>query len=372
MKRLKRGLPLDEGPDHDRGFSAASSPLVSASSMLPPAKKHQLGPPAPPDTMYHHRQPANGALPMVTLTCGPPPHPQHQFYQSNQPLPYQVPYGPSYSHGGPPSHSTQGPSSASLVAPLRAIGGNPAPPAPNTHMQREVNSSTLNGHTSATVTPSQPSQPSQPQHPPSMRSVNQNDALNHHPHPSSTPSGFSSVSQSPTSNPSSDSAKEPASKYRNCERVDLLNRGIWTSYGPSGAVEMYLLCHINGCMRMDWRNCHALERHIIKRHGMQDGMIGDLQKVLDHFGVPVREIEAHEKEHGLGTGGTKWGNKGTLSFITRFSRKPKFRKPTNHENFGHLECNWCAVDKRSASEPTVSILPIQQARPTTASRVVSA
>ena len=103
-----------------------------------------------------------------------------------------------------------------------------------------------------------------------------------------------------------------ANRHHHCERVDGLNRGIWTSHGPGGtqdrptgpAVEMYLRCNHDDCRRIDWRTVHGLQCHIVKNHEQPKGTIGSLEKALDRYGVPVREVEEYEKEHGEGTGGT--------------------------------------------------------------------
>lgn len=103
-----------------------------------------------------------------------------------------------------------------------------------------------------------------------------------------------------------------ANRHHHCERVDQLNRGIWTSYGPGGTKdiptgppqEMYLRCNHDGCRRIDWRTVHGLQCHIVKNHEQPKGTIGSLEKALDRYGKPVAEIEAYEREHGPGSGGT--------------------------------------------------------------------
>jgi hypothetical protein len=103
-----------------------------------------------------------------------------------------------------------------------------------------------------------------------------------------------------------------ANRHHHCERVDSLNRGIWTSYGPGGTqenptgppVEMYLRCNHDNCRRIDWRTVHGLQCHIVKNHEQPKGTIGSLEKALDRYGVPIREVEEYEQEHGEGTGGT--------------------------------------------------------------------
>jgi hypothetical protein len=103
-----------------------------------------------------------------------------------------------------------------------------------------------------------------------------------------------------------------ANRHHHCERVDPLNRGIWTSHGiggtadnPTGpAVEMYLRCNHDGCARIDWRTVHGLQCHIVKNHEQPKGTIGSLEKALERYGVPVKEVEDYEREHGKGTAGT--------------------------------------------------------------------
>jgi hypothetical protein len=103
-----------------------------------------------------------------------------------------------------------------------------------------------------------------------------------------------------------------ANRHHHCERVDDQNRGIWTSHGPGGTqehptgppVEMYLRCNHDNCRRIDWRTVHGLQCHIVKSHEQPKGTIGSLEKALDRYGVPVKEVEEYEKEHGEGSGGT--------------------------------------------------------------------
>jgi len=103
-----------------------------------------------------------------------------------------------------------------------------------------------------------------------------------------------------------------ANRHHHCERVDGLNRGIWTSYGVGGsqenptspATEMYLRCNHDGCSRIDWRTVHGLQCHIVKNHEQPKGTIGSLDKALEKYGVPVKEVEDYEREHGRGSAGT--------------------------------------------------------------------
>lgn len=103
-----------------------------------------------------------------------------------------------------------------------------------------------------------------------------------------------------------------ANRHHHCERVDVLNRGIWTSYGVGGTqenptgppTEMYLRCNHDGCSRIDWRTVHGLQCHIVKNHEQPKGTIGSLDKALEKYGVPVKEVEKYESEHGSGSAGT--------------------------------------------------------------------
>lgn len=103
-----------------------------------------------------------------------------------------------------------------------------------------------------------------------------------------------------------------ANRHHHCERVDGLNRGIWTSYGVGGtqenptgpATEMYLRCNHDGCSRIDWRTVHGLQCHIVKNHEQPKGTIGSLDKALEKYGVPVKEVEEYERKHGRGSAGT--------------------------------------------------------------------
>jgi len=108
-------------------------------------------------------------------------------------------------------------------------------------------------------------------------------------------------------------------RHHNCERLDVLNRGIWTSYGPGGTadnptgpkVEMYLRCSHENCLRIDWRTVFGLQCHIVKNHKQPKGTIGSLEKALDRYGVPVSEIWEYERIHGPGSGGTMADSKNT-------------------------------------------------------------
>jgi hypothetical protein len=292
MKRLKRGLPPDEALDHDRGFSATSSSLVSARSSVPPAKRHQPGPPDAMNGSHHLRSPS----PVAASTSGPPPQPPQPRKKYN-----------------------------TCPPPLR-----------------KVSSQTLNGHTSATgkeynTCPPDPPRPgstpsgfSSVNRPPTSnpelsvvplfnlthqatrhqmkRGLPPDEALDHDRGFSASPVMPSAKRHQPGP-PASTSGPHPPqyqlmkydSKHNQCDLFDGLGRGIWTS---DDGVDMYLRCNHDGCRRMDWRTVHSLQCHIVKIHKQPKGTIGSLQMLLDRYGVPVSEVENCEKNYGLGAAGT--------------------------------------------------------------------
>lgn len=134
-----------------------------------------------------------------------------------------------------------------------------------------------------------------------------------------TPTGVPSPAASNSGSKRTPSTTHPyqmseafANRHHHCERVDSLNRGIWTSYGPGGtaenptgaAVEMYLRCNHDNCSRIDWRTVHGLQCHIVKNHAQPKGTIGSLDKAIERYGIPVKEVEDYEREHGNGSAGT--------------------------------------------------------------------
>ncbi len=74
-------------------------------------------------------------------------------------------------------------------------------------------------------------------------------------------------------------------------------------------------------MRIDWKTVHGLQCHIVKNHGIPKGTIGSLELALEKYGVPVQDIEDHEKKHGLGSAGTM-AEKGTRG-------RPRASRPSN-------------------------------------------
>lgn len=129
---------------------------------------------------------------------------------------------------------------------------------------------------------------------------------------SASPANSSTSKRTPSTTHPYQMSEAFANRHHHCERVDSLNRGIWTSYGPGGtqenptapAVEMYLRCNHDDCRRIDWRTVHGLQCHIVKNHVQPKGTIGSLDKALEKYGVPVKEVEEYEREHGRGSGGT--------------------------------------------------------------------
>jgi hypothetical protein len=345
LKRLKRGVPLDDSPQiGHRSISATSGspPGPTYSTIPPPAKRHQSNPPGQNEV----RPPQNGPTPSTSTSS----------------------QAPSYSfYGGSKQSSTpQGGSNYSTIPPSAARGPSiGTPPTTNDRFGPAINGrapSPLGRAPHNTATPPNPSSGSAG--PPSRQVSSSYDTR---PPPAATsgfatvntppPSGFASVNARPAasalpphngssrsedpsrppvvSNPSDEkpesnsstpatgkrtpSTTHPyqmseafANRHHHCERVDDLNRGIWTSYGPGGTQEnptgppipMYLRCNHDDCRRIDWRTVHGLQCHIVKSHEQPKGTIGSLEKALDKYGVPVREVEEYERQHGDGSGGT--------------------------------------------------------------------
>jgi hypothetical protein len=156
----------------------------------------------------------------------------------------------------------------------------------------------------------------------------------------STPAGNSSSKRTPSTTHPYQMSEAFANRHHHCERVDNLNRGIWTSFGPGGtaenptgpATEMYLRCNHDGCSRIDWRTVHGLQCHIVKNHEQPKGTIGSLEKALDRYGVPIQEVEDFEREHGRGSGGTMADPKNMkMKLKTKIQDIPgKTRTPSSH------------------------------------------
>jgi hypothetical protein len=356
LKRLKKGRPLDEPEVLGRAYSSASmSPPVPSNyqSPAPPAKRHQ---PGPPSHMSPQRPPQNGQA----------PYPPYQFYQPGEPpRPGSRGYGPpppaqsqpqyAASNGPPSATSEKFPSGTPQQSQL------PLQHPPNTQLPQrsgpahtspphnaDSNYNILPPPSSSSFAPINPGAPGfAPINPPPLSSSNTPVQANVKPMP-----GSMKVSQPPlqgldnafhhsptnppgrVATPSSTGAagkRTPSTthpytqseafnnRHHKCERVDALNRGIWTSYGPGGTadnptgpkVEMYLRCSHENCLRIDWRTVHGLQCHIVKNHEQPKGTIGSLEKALDRYGVPVSEVEEYEKLHGPGSGGTMADPKNT-------------------------------------------------------------
>ena len=358
-KRLKRGLPPDESP-HGRSISTASisPPGPAFSTIAPPAKRHQSGPPSNVDGVSPH-QPSNLPPPPP-----PPSAPSYSFYQANQ-KPYTVPYhaGPVYSTVPPPPLHQTGPPPGSAPqdrspyapngrpaspvprAPLNPLPNQNTPPAstsarqtsstydtlppPTTSGFASINAPTTSGFASinsrAAATPpsayssltKQPDgeanhTPAGPHEPSIKHSESYGSNSGNAETPASNNGTPGTGKRTPSTTHPYQMSEAFANRHHHCERVDGFNRGIWTSFGPAGTqehptrppVEMYLRCNHDNCRRIDWRTVHGLQCHIVKNHEQPKGTIGSLDKALDRYGVPIAEVEEYEREHGEGTGGT--------------------------------------------------------------------
>ena len=375
LKRLKRGLPMDDPNETSRAYSMGSSGSPATTNTMPPAKRHQAG---PPDSGYgsYQRPPVNGVSPSTGPGDTAPSHPSYQFYQStpqNYPVPYHQTYGQS-PHPTPPTHSlpstsTPGQQAVGMATPSTAPrsshgsheqiptvnGGNNAHSMVHgqqslAHMDSPGNANSRPGPKEYNTRPpdARPSPAGNPGfasiNPPSNsgfaainpRLSGQNLTLSvqqatgakpifESPVPpdmeqgKATPHGSGTPVHTPTAGKRTPSTTHPysqseafANRHHHCERTDQLGRGIWTSFGPGGSqdaptgppVEMYLRCNHDDCRRIDWRTVHGLQCHIVKSHEQPKGTIGSLEKALDRYGVPIKEVEKHEEEHGLGSGGT--------------------------------------------------------------------
>ncbi|ETN43271.1 uncharacterized protein HMPREF1541_02430 [Cyphellophora europaea CBS 101466] len=357
LKALKRGFPDESPVPAGRSISTASTspPGPTYSTIPPPAKRHQSNPPGQTQS------------PLLTQGGAPPSQPTAQapsysFYQGGT-KPYSVPYHSSsaYSTVPPPpaTHAIppQVPSQPSNDRSPFGINGRPASPLSRPPLTTPV------PPTSALSTAPPPRQTSSTYdtRPPPPTAASSGFATINAPPPSSgfatinarsaatppssnsplarseldhsksalTPSAHpenatGAKSSSANSTPAATGKRTPstthpyqmseafANRHHHCERVDDLNRGIWTSHGPGGTqehptgppVEMYLRCNHDNCRRIDWRTVHGLQCHIVKSHEQPKGTIGSLEKALDRYGVPVKEVEEYEKEHGEGMGGT--------------------------------------------------------------------
>ncbi|RMZ92328.1 hypothetical protein DV736_g418, partial [Chaetothyriales sp. CBS 134916] len=367
LKRLKRGLPLEDSPQQPHrpiSTSSMSPPGPSLSTIPPPAKRHQSGPPSQNDNIL---PPPQGTLPPPQ--SGPSSAPSYSFYPGSQ-NPYSVPYHPptTYSTVPPPppapqmqpisSQASQPPNNdrspyavngrpASPMArqplphgtnldqptnqprqPSSSYDTRPPPPPPVSSGFASINAPSHSGFAAVNVRPgatppvvysniapplmdARPPNAAFPEAQSEPQRYNTNgkasDSAN------STPAGGAAGKRAPSTTHPYQMSEAFANRHHHCERVDGLNRGIWTYHGPNlgtaehptgPPVEMYLRCNHDGCRRIDWRTVHGLQCHIVKNHEQPKGTIGSLEKALDRYGVPVTEVEEYEREHGEGTGGT--------------------------------------------------------------------
>ncbi|RMZ76193.1 hypothetical protein DV737_g4918, partial [Chaetothyriales sp. CBS 132003] len=312
LKRLKRGLPLDESPHQPHrsiSTSSMSPPGPSLSTIPPPAKRHQSGPPSQNDGIL---APPPNTLPPPQ--SGPASGPSYSFYPGSQ-KPYSV-------QSAMPSQPSQ---PASNDRSPYAINGQPASPMPrqplphSTNLERPTTVNVRPGATppgsySSIAPPMMEARPPNAAFPEAQsepRRYNANGKANDS--ASSTPTGGAAGKRTPSTTHPYQMSEAFANRHHHCERVDGLNRGVWTYHGPNlgtaehptgPPVEMYLRCNHDGCRRIDWRTVHGLQCHIVKNHEQPKGTIGSLEKALDRYGVPVAEVEEYEREHGEGAGGT--------------------------------------------------------------------
>ena len=357
LKRLKKGRPLDEPDVMGRTYSSASmSPPVPSNfqSPVPSAKRHQ---PGPPSHMSQQRPPPQNSQAS---------YPSYQFFPSEHPRPGSRGYGPpppvqnypSYSpttapppamNDRPPPTQTQQSHLPAHTTPTNQLAqrGGPAhnsplhsadssydirPPPPSSSSFAPINPPTSGF---APINPpvlSSSSTPVQANVKPTPGSLKISQPPLHgldnafHHSPTNPPGRVPTPSSTAATGKRTPSTTHPYTqseafnnRHHKCERVDPLNRGIWTSYGQGGTaenptgpkVEMYLRCSHENCLRIDWRTVHGLQCHIVKNHEQPKGTIGSLEKALDRYGVPVSEVEEYERIHGTGSGGTMADPKNT-------------------------------------------------------------
>lgn len=345
-----------------------SPPGQGLSTLPPPPKRHQVGPPGQPDAVNpaQSRPAEQRTVPPVT-TSEPQSYPYYRNMNSSyNSRPYHsasystTPSGTSPAAGtNGPNHSTQSPADRSSLNPLGHPGSphsrpqssshspatstsiaNPPPrvisssydtrPPPTTTSSgfASVNAPTntgfasINPRTTATpptahAGPTRPLQDLDHKTPTQPIGSNGIDSTRFHSYtntPSATPTLAANTAskRTPSTTHPYQMSEAFANRHHHCERVDGLNRGIWTSYGVGGtqenpvgpATEMYLRCNHDGCSRIDWRTVHGLQCHIVKNHEQPKGTIGSLDKALEKYGVPVKEVEDYEREHGRGSAGT--------------------------------------------------------------------
>ncbi len=380
MKRLKRGLPLDESPKAGvRSVSgpSMSPPASSLSTVPPPAKRHQVGPPGQPDSVNSTQsRPSTQSSLSASSTKSTLPAPPYSFYRdpgSAFSRPYQHGHysttpnasSPTTTTNGLPQpaqgaadrpsdrpglgllgrpaspHSRPGTSTQSPVTPVTNTTSQPPRQTSSSYDTRPPPTTTSSGFASinapppsgfasvnarSTATPpashaglARPAADTEANRTPAGQAANNGVDRDRFQQYGNTPTSVSSPGPSNSGSKRTPSTTHPyqmseafANRHHHCERVDSLNRGIWTSYGVGGtadnptgpAVEMYLRCNHEDCSRIDWRTVHGLQCHIVKNHAQPKGTIGSLDKALERYGVPIKEVEEHEREHGRGSGGT--------------------------------------------------------------------
>ncbi|EXJ77257.1 hypothetical protein A1O3_10415 [Capronia epimyces CBS 606.96] len=371
LKRLKRGLPPEDSPKPGPAkiSSMSMSPSGSTLSTLPPpTKRHQVGPPGHPDSVNPaHSRPSpqsNLAAPSKSTFSAS----TYSFFRDSSSAyarPYHhtssYPTTPNTASSTTPANGLANPSQTSTershlshlgrpASPLARPGPtapSPATPAAATNPPRQISSSydtrpppttstggfasvntqptsgfaTINPRTTSTsplpaIGLPRQSVVSEANKTPTHQVLNGGMESTRF-HSYAVPPGGSAPATGP--NKRTPSTTHPyqmseafANRHHHCERVDSLNRGIWTSYGVGGtkdnptgpAVEMYLRCNHDGCSRIDWRTVHGLQCHIVKNHVQPKGTIGSLDKALEKYGIPVKEIEEYERTHGRGSAGT--------------------------------------------------------------------
>ncbi|KAK5086362.1 hypothetical protein LTR05_003530 [Lithohypha guttulata] len=284
----------------------------------------------PPYGYYQSPITHHAPLPQHPYQPGPfyqQPGPAQSPPVTNQPRPTGMnapPYGPNVPHE--PSHmSTPAPvpNSTPQSGPQRQFASHydtrPPPPAPNSSGFAAVNQppphsgfAAVNSRPPATASPDLEASASKD----SVQKIHTKPIENTPARAStgedkSPPGNGSSNKRTPSTTHPYQMSEAFANRHHHCERIDSLNRGIWTWYGPGGkdhptepSTEMYLRCNHDGCRRIDWRTVHGLQCHIVKNHEQPKGTIGSLEKALAAYGVPVKEVEEAEERDGLGTGGT--------------------------------------------------------------------
>ncbi|ERF69034.1 hypothetical protein EPUS_08384 [Endocarpon pusillum Z07020] len=345
LKNLKRGLPVDEKMTENHHASTVSE------SMYPPAKKHQpnpapmpaLNPPSRPNAMQplqptqQDKQPKPSYYGWNAYGPGETYAPQNQAHppQHNQLQPSPLPNGgqPSFNPPAPPPEYGPSPKQTTPLSHAQSPRQQAPTPAPPPPPPPPLGSPSVNPPPRQTIrTPIQPaSQPRRGHQSSAKAQALALEAVGSHPPVNSPTASTSTLSGKPKAfiTHSYSRSETFANRYHYCERTDELDRGIWTYFGPGGTKEaptvagkeMYLRCNHDDCMRIDWKTVQGLKSHIVKHHGIPRGTIDSLELALEKYGVPVQDIEDHEKKHGLGFAGTM-AEKGTRG-------SPRASRPSN-------------------------------------------